>query len=78
MSQFKLRDAGQHRTSSSHPGEASDSISDVRPISAPALELLSRAASSEGVMYRSSGPNTGSNPRGGRIQKKRKGGSIGN
>ena len=41
-----------------------------RPRSAPALELISRAESSVGVMYRSSGPNTGSNPGGGRILKK--------
>ena len=44
--------------------------SEVRPRSDPALELHSRAASSVGVMYRSSGPNTGSNSGGGRIQKK--------
>ena len=44
--------------------------SDVRPISEPALELYSRATSGVGVMYRSSGPNTGSNSRGGRILKK--------
>ena len=37
----------------------------------PALELHSRAASSVGVVYCSSGPNTGSNTRGGRILKKR-------
>ena len=36
----------------------------------PALELISRATSSVGVMYRSHGPNTGSNPRGGQIPKK--------
>ena len=30
----------------------------------PDLELISRAVSSVGVMYRSSGPNTGSNPGG--------------
>ena len=41
-------------------------------ISAPALELISRATSSVGVMYRSSGPNTGSSPGGGRILKKKK------
>ena len=50
---------------------------DVRPRSAPALELvalprsgephISRAASSVRVMYCVSGPNTGSNPRGGQI-----------
>ena len=33
--------------------------SDVRPRSEPALELLSRAASSVGVMYSSSGPGGG-------------------
>ena len=33
--------------------------SDLQPRSEPALELHSRAASSVGVMYRSSGPNTG-------------------
>ena len=32
----------------------------------------SRAASSVGVMYRSSGPNTGSNSGGGQIQKKQR------
>ena len=41
------------------------------PRSDPALELHSRAASSVGVMYRSSGPNTGSNPGEGRILKKK-------
>ena len=45
-------------------------LSDVQPRSAPALELISRAKSSVGVMYRSSGPNTGSNPGGGQILKK--------
>ena len=35
-----------------------------------ALELHSRAASSVGVTYRSSSPNTGHNSRGGRTQKK--------
>ena len=50
--------------------------------SAPALELVAlprscephigRATSSVGVMYRVSGPNTGSNPGGGRILKKKK------
>ena len=50
-------------------------------ISEPALELvalprsgephISRAASSVGVMYRVSGPNTGSNPGGGRILNKK-------
>ena len=37
---------------------------DIRPRSAPALELISRAASSVGITYHSSGPKTGSNPRG--------------
>ena len=46
-------------------------ISDARPRSAPALELHSRAASSIGVMYRFRGPNTGSNPGGGQILKKK-------
>ena len=55
--------------------------SDAWPRSVPALELHSRAESSVGVMYRSSGPNTGSNPGGGRILKKKgnnskKGGNI--
>ena len=36
-----------------------------------ALELISRAASSVGVMYRSNGRNTGSNPGEGRIRKKK-------
>ena len=45
-------------------------LSDNRPGSVPALELISRAASSVGVMYRSHGPNTGSNPGGGQIPKK--------
>ena len=36
------------------------------------LELLSKAASSVGVMYRSSGPKTGCNPEEGRIQKTKK------
>ena len=44
-------------------------LTDVRPRSAPALELLSRATSSVGVMYRSSSPNTGSNPGEWRIKK---------
>ena len=43
--------------------------SDLRPRSEPTLELHSRAASSVGVMYRSSVPNTGSNSGGGRIKK---------
>ena len=42
----------------------------VRLRSAPTLELLSRATSSVGVMYRSSGPNIGSNPEEGWILKK--------
>ena len=37
-----------------------------------ALELHSRAASSEGVTYRTSGPNTGSNSKGERTLKKKK------
>ena len=41
--------------------------SDLQPISEPALELHSRAESSVGVMYCSSGPNTGSNSGVGRI-----------
>ena len=41
-----------------------------RPRSEPALELHSRVTSSVGVMYCSSGPSTGSNPKGGRILKK--------
>ena len=44
--------------------------SDLRPRSEPALELHRRAVSSVGVMYRYSGPNTGSSSGGGRIQKK--------
>ena len=36
-------------------------IADVQPRSAPALELISRAVSSVGVMYRSSSPNTEGN-----------------
>ena len=43
--------------------------SNVWPRSEPALELYSRAASNVGVMYRSRGPNTGSNPVEGRIKK---------
>ena len=56
-------------------------IEDVRPRSAPALELvvlprpgephISRAESSVGVMYHVSGPNTGSNPGGGQILNKK-------
>ena len=46
-------------------------IPDDRPGSVPALELISRAVSSVGVMYRSHGPNTGSNPGGGQIPKKK-------
>ena len=45
-------------------------LSDARPGSVPALELISRAASSVGVMYCIHGPNRGSNPGGGQIQKK--------
>ena len=56
MSQFKLQDA-RGRT-------------DIRTGSVPALELISRAASSVGVMYRSHGPNTGSNPGEGQIPEK--------
>ena len=41
-----------------------------RPRSALALELYSRAESSVGITYRSSSPNTGINPGGGRILKK--------
>ena len=54
-------------------GLLTELIADVRPRSAPALELISRAASSVGVMYRSSGPktpNTMSNPGGERKLKK--------
>ena len=43
---------------------------DTQPRSEPALELHSRAVSNVGVMYRSSGPNIGSNFGGGRILKK--------
>ena len=43
--------------------------SDLQSRSEPALELHSRAVSSVGVRYRSSGPNTGSNSGGGQIQK---------
>ena len=45
-------------------------LSDDRPGSVPALELISRAVSSVGVIYRSHRPNTGSNPGGGQIPKK--------
>ena len=45
-------------------------LSNVQPRSEPALELYNRAASSVFVMYRSSGPNTGSNSGGGWILKK--------
>ena len=45
-------------------------LSDVRPRSAPALEVISRAESSVGVIYHSSGPNTRRNPVGGWIQQK--------
>ena len=48
---------------------SSSNLSDSRPRSEPALELHSRAASSVGIMYHSSGPNTGSNTGGGWIQK---------
>ena len=41
-----------------------------RPGSVPALELISKAASSVVVMHRSHGPNTGSNPGGGQLEKK--------
>ena len=44
-------------------------LSGVRPRSAPAPELISRAESSVGIMYHSSGPNTGSNSGGGLILK---------
>ena len=40
-------------------------LPDDRPGSVPAIELISRAASSVGVMYCSHDPNTGSNPGGG-------------
>ena len=43
---------------------------DIWPRSAPALEIIRRAASNVGVMYRSSGPFTGSNPGGWQILKK--------
>ena len=48
------------------------SLPDVRPRSAPALELQSRAESSVGVCTTSSGPNTVSNPEEGRVLKKEK------
>ena len=38
----------------------------------PCYYSVSRAASSVGVMYRISGPNTGTNPGGGRILKQKK------
>ena len=44
---------------------------DDRPGSVPALELISRAMSSVGVMYRSHHPNTRSNPGGGQMPKKK-------
>ena len=44
-------------------------LSNVRPRSEPALELYSRTVSSVGVMYRSSGTNTGSYSRGGNYKK---------
>ena len=37
----------------------------------PGEPHISRAASSVGVMYHVSGPNIGSNPEGGQIQKKK-------
>ena len=52
------------------PNKHQTLLSDDRPGSVPTLELISRAASSVGVMYRSHGPNTGSNPGGGQIPKK--------
>ena len=45
-------------------------LSDNRPGSVPALELISRATSSVGVIYRSHSPNTRSNLGGGQIPKK--------
>ena len=57
-------------------------LSNIRPRSAPALELvflprsgephISRATLSVGVMYHFSGPNTGGNPGGGWILKNNK------
>ena len=47
--------------------QSSSNLSNVRPRSEPTLEPYSRAASSVGVMYCSSGPNTGSSSRGGWI-----------
>ena len=47
----------------------SSNLSDIWPRSEPALELHSRVASSVGIMYHSSGPNTGSNFVGWRTQK---------
>ena len=47
-----------------------ETLSDIRPRSVPALVLISRAVSSVGVVYRSNGPNTGSNPGEGQIRKK--------
>ena len=51
---------------------SSSNQSDIRSRSEHALELHSRAVSSVGVLYRSSGPNTGRNPGGGRILLKKK------
>ena len=51
--------------------QSSSNLSNDRPRSEPALELYSRATTSVGIMYRSSGPNTGSNSEGGWIQKKK-------
>ena len=44
--------------------------SDIQPRSEPALELHSRAASSVGVMYRSSSPTQGAIPKEGGYKKK--------
>ena len=44
----------------------------IQPRSEPAPELHSRAASSVGPTYHSSGPNTGSNFGGGRTLKKKR------
>ena len=51
--------------------QSSLNLSDLQPRSEPTLELHSRAVSSVGVMYRSSGPNTKSNSGGRRILKKK-------
>ena len=53
-----------------NPEKHQTPLSDDRPGSVPTLEVISQAASSVGVMYRSHGPNTGSNPVGGQTQKK--------